>query len=132
MAPPGSAPDYLGEQFFVGRGGGQGPLAPPLDPRMRPLHTNVSFYSCAEESARQHLYRLLTGRGSTARNMSKVQKARTKTTSRPEISWPRFEAWVDVILLGFHLFLWTARRSKCKLFAPTNTYLSLVRIGNPD
>ena len=27
--PPGSAPDYLGQQFFVGRGGGQGPLGPP-------------------------------------------------------------------------------------------------------
>ena len=27
--PPGSAPDYLGEQYFVGRGGGQGPLGPP-------------------------------------------------------------------------------------------------------
>ena len=29
LGPPGSAPDYLGEQYFVGRGGGQGPLAPP-------------------------------------------------------------------------------------------------------
>ena len=29
LTPPGSAPDYLGEQFFVGRGGGQGPLGPP-------------------------------------------------------------------------------------------------------
>ena len=28
LGPPGSAPDYLGEQFFVGRGG-QGPLGPP-------------------------------------------------------------------------------------------------------
>ena len=33
LADPESAPDYLGEQFFVGRGGGgQGP--PPLDPRL--------------------------------------------------------------------------------------------------
>ena len=29
LGPPGSAPDYLGEQFFVRRGGGQGPLGPP-------------------------------------------------------------------------------------------------------
>ena len=33
LGPPGSAPDYLGEQYFVG--GGQGPLGPPpLDPRL--------------------------------------------------------------------------------------------------
>ena len=29
LGPPGSAPDYLREQFFVGGGGGQGPLGPP-------------------------------------------------------------------------------------------------------
>ena len=34
--PPGSAPDYLGEQFFVGRGGAKAPL-PPLDPRLPTL-----------------------------------------------------------------------------------------------
>ena len=35
LGPPGSAPDYLGEQFFFFfGGGGQGPLAPPLDPRL--------------------------------------------------------------------------------------------------
>ena len=31
--PSWPAPHYLGEQYFVGRGG-QGPLGPPLDPRM--------------------------------------------------------------------------------------------------
>ena len=33
LVPPGSAPDYLGEQFFVGRGG-RPPCPPPLDPRL--------------------------------------------------------------------------------------------------
>ena len=52
LGPPGSAPDYLGEQFFVGRGGGKAPLAPtsdffyfspPLDPRLVGLGYSIGL-----------------------------------------------------------------------------------------
>ena len=42
LLAPGSAPDYLGEQYFVGRGGGaRPPCPPPLDPRLNPLVQTV-------------------------------------------------------------------------------------------
>ena len=54
LAPPGSAPDYLGEQFVVG-GGGQGPLAPPPWIRawncIKTVHTSPSSSQWIPECA---------------------------------------------------------------------------------
>ena len=64
LAPPGSAPDYLGEQYFVGRGG-QGPLSPPpLDPRLLYvcMYTCIKCRLCIDLRMGLHVYEMISNK----------------------------------------------------------------------
>ena len=52
--PPGSAPDYLGEQYFVGRGGPRPPWPPRLDPRLNSHDILLLSISITEDATPFH------------------------------------------------------------------------------